>query len=75
MSFAHTEHWTCKLNAALWSVLSGAQDEVKEEKPFTGAEELFGASSESDTSTFHGFEEDELEESLSNIGQASPKGR
>ncbi|XP_063049415.1 zinc finger protein DPF3-like [Engraulis encrasicolus] len=27
-----------------------------------GAEELFGTTSESDTSTFHGFEEDELEE-------------
>ncbi|KAK3563148.1 hypothetical protein QTP86_016384 [Hemibagrus guttatus] len=53
----------------------GAQDEAKEEKAFAGAEELFGASSESDTSTFHGFEEDELEDPLSNSGKASPKGR
>lgn len=63
------------MNASLWYIFSDGHDEAKEEKPFTGAEELFGASSESDTSTFHGFEEDELEEPLSNSGKASPKGR
>lgn len=56
-------------------ILSGAHEETKEEKNFAGAEELFGASSESDTSTFHGFEEDELEDPLSNCGESSPKGR
>lgn len=55
--------------------MSGGHDESREEKPYAGAEELFGASSESDTSTFHGFEEDELEERLSNSGETSPKGR
>uniref|UniRef100_H3DJ81 DPF1-3 N-terminal domain-containing protein n=1 Tax=Tetraodon nigroviridis TaxID=99883 RepID=H3DJ81_TETNG len=34
----------------------------EEDGAFTGAEELFGTTSESDTSTFHGFEDDELEE-------------
>ncbi|XP_034531665.1 zinc finger protein DPF3-like isoform X3 [Notolabrus celidotus] len=36
--------------------------EEKEDGTFAGAEELFGTTSESDTSTFHGFEDDELEE-------------
>uniref|UniRef100_A0A672GB67 Zinc finger protein DPF3-like n=1 Tax=Salarias fasciatus TaxID=181472 RepID=A0A672GB67_SALFA len=38
----------------------------KEDGTFTGAEELFGTTSESDTSTFHGFEDDELEEPAAN---------
>uniref|UniRef100_A0A3Q3VTG1 DPF1-3 N-terminal domain-containing protein n=1 Tax=Mola mola TaxID=94237 RepID=A0A3Q3VTG1_MOLML len=33
--------------------------EEKEDGTFTGAEELFGTTSESDTSTFHGFEDDD----------------
>ncbi|XP_020485729.1 zinc finger protein DPF3 isoform X2 [Labrus bergylta] len=36
--------------------------EEKDDGTFAGAEELFGTTSESDTSTFHGFEDDELEE-------------
>lgn len=40
--------------------------EEKEDGTFTGAEELFGTTSESDTSTFHGFEDDELEEPAAN---------
>lgn len=38
----------------------------EEDGAFTGAEELFGTTSESDTSTFHGFEDDELEEPAAN---------
>lgn len=38
----------------------------KEERSLVGAEELFGTTSESDTSTFHGFEDDDLEELPSN---------
>lgn len=56
-------------------ILLGGRDGEKDEKTFAGAEELFGATSESDTSTFHGFEEDELEEPLSNSSEASPKCR
>ncbi|KAF6731681.1 Zinc finger protein DPF3 [Oryzias melastigma] len=40
--------------------------EEKEDGAFAGAEELFGTTSESDTSTFHGFEDDELEEPATN---------
>ncbi|TNM95532.1 hypothetical protein fugu_016615 [Takifugu bimaculatus] len=40
--------------------------EEKEDGAFAGAEELFGTTSESDTSTFHGFEDDELEEPAAN---------
>uniref|UniRef100_A0A3B3X5E2 C2H2-type domain-containing protein n=1 Tax=Poecilia mexicana TaxID=48701 RepID=A0A3B3X5E2_9TELE len=36
--------------------------EEKEDGTFAAAEELFGTTSESDTSTFHGFEDDDLEE-------------
>lgn len=36
----------------------------------TGAEELFGTTSESDASTFHGFEDDELEEPTATNGNA-----
>lgn len=50
------------------AVLSRPADcgEEKEDGTFTGAEELFGTTSESDTSTFHGFEDDELEEPATN---------
>ncbi|XP_076835384.1 zinc finger protein DPF3-like [Brachyhypopomus gauderio] len=54
---------------------AGGRDGEKDEKTFAGAEELFGTTSESDTSTFHGFEEDELDEPLSNTSETSPKGR
>ncbi|KAM8833849.1 zinc finger protein DPF3-like isoform 1-T2 [Synchiropus picturatus] len=43
----------------------------KDDGTFTGAEELFGTTSESDTSTFHGFEDDDLEEPATN-GTAFP---
>ncbi|XP_078515607.1 zinc finger protein DPF3 isoform X5 [Lissotriton helveticus] len=36
------------------------------------AEDLFGSTSESDTSTFQGFDEDELEDPLSSPGSCSP---
>lgn len=51
-----------------WSALSPPADggEEKEDGAFAGAEELFGTTSESDTSTFHGFEDDELEEPAAN---------
>lgn len=52
-----------------WSALSPrAADggEEKEDGALAGAEELFGTTSESDTSTFHGFEDDELEEPAAN---------
>lgn len=35
-------------------------------------EDLFGSTSESDTSTFHGFDEDDSEEPLSNQSTSSP---
>uniref|UniRef100_A0A3Q3JQR7 C2H2-type domain-containing protein n=1 Tax=Monopterus albus TaxID=43700 RepID=A0A3Q3JQR7_MONAL len=40
--------------------------EEQEDGSLAGAEELFGTTSESDTSTFHGFEDDELEEPATN---------
>nr|XP_033807899.1 zinc finger protein DPF3 isoform X2 [Geotrypetes seraphini] len=40
--------------------------EGRKEKETRSTEDLFGATSESDTSTFHGFDEDDLEEPLSN---------
>ena len=49
--------------------------EEKEDGTFTGAEELFGTTSESDTSTFHGFEEDELEEPATNSNGISNRHR
>lgn len=49
--------------------------EEKEDRPLVGAEELFGTTSESDTSTFHGFEEDELEEPTSNGNGLSNRHR
>ncbi|XP_061600217.1 zinc finger protein DPF3-like [Cololabis saira] len=49
--------------------------EEKEDGVFTGAEELFGTTSESDTSTFHGFEEDELEEPARNGNGISNRHR
>nr|XP_046222764.1 zinc finger protein DPF3-like isoform X3 [Oncorhynchus gorbuscha] len=45
---------------------TGRPEEKEDSRPFAGAEELFGTTSESDTSTFHGFEDDELEEPSSN---------
>ncbi|CAB1335154.1 unnamed protein product [Coregonus sp. 'balchen'] len=45
---------------------TGRPEEEEDSRPFAGAEELFGTTSESDTSTFHGFEDDELEEPSSN---------
>ncbi|KAK1793470.1 hypothetical protein P4O66_011847 [Electrophorus voltai] len=56
-------------------ILPGGRDGEKDEKTFAGAEELFGTTSESDTSTFHGFEEDELDEPLSNSSETSTKCR
>lgn len=51
-----------------WCVLCSRTDDGGEDEDgaFTGAEELFGTTSESDTSTFHGFEDDELEEPAAN---------
>lgn len=49
--------------------------EEKEDGTFTGAEELFGTTSESDTSTFHGFEDDELEEPATNSNGISNRHR
>uniref|UniRef100_A0A8C6TXR8 DPF1-3 N-terminal domain-containing protein n=1 Tax=Neogobius melanostomus TaxID=47308 RepID=A0A8C6TXR8_9GOBI len=49
--------------------------EEKEDGTFTGAEELFGTTSESDTSTFHGFEDDDLEESTANSNGISSRHR
>ncbi|KAF0044464.1 hypothetical protein F2P81_003622 [Scophthalmus maximus] len=49
--------------------------EEKEDGAFTGAEELFGTTSESDTSTFHGFEDDELEEPATNSNGISNRHR
>ncbi|XP_047466462.1 zinc finger protein DPF3-like isoform X1 [Mugil cephalus] len=49
--------------------------EEKEDGTFTGAEELFGTTSESDTSTFHGFEDDELEEPATNSNGISRRHR
>lgn len=49
--------------------------EEKEDGTFTGAEELFGTTSESDTSTFHGFEDDDLEEPNANSNGISSRHR
>ncbi|XP_078132833.1 zinc finger protein DPF3-like isoform X2 [Sander vitreus] len=49
--------------------------EEKEDGTFTGAEELFGTTSESDTSTFHGFEDDDLEELATNGNGISNRHR
>ncbi|MEQ2269756.1 Zinc finger protein dpf3, partial [Xenotaenia resolanae] len=49
--------------------------EEKEDGTFTAAEELFGTTSESDTSTFHGFEDDELEEPAANSNGISCRHR
>uniref|UniRef100_G3NR87 Uncharacterized protein n=1 Tax=Gasterosteus aculeatus aculeatus TaxID=481459 RepID=G3NR87_GASAC len=49
--------------------------EEKDDAAFTGAEELFGTTSESDTSTFHGFEDDELEEPAANGNGISNRHR
>lgn len=53
-------------SVALLSGVPADCGEEKEDGTFTGAEELFGTTSESDTSTFHGFEDDELEEPAAN---------
>ncbi|XP_075874396.1 zinc finger protein DPF3-like [Nelusetta ayraudi] len=47
----------------------------KEDGTLAGAEELFGTTSESDTSTFHGFEDDELEEPATNANGISSRHR
>ncbi|XP_076017816.1 zinc finger protein DPF3-like [Genypterus blacodes] len=47
----------------------------KEDGALAGAEELFGTTSESDTSTFHGFEDDELEEPAANSNGISNRHR
>lgn len=52
-----------------------AGGEEKEDGASAGAEELFGTTSESDTSTFHGFEEDELEEPATNSNGISNRHR
>ncbi|XP_072313647.1 zinc finger protein DPF3-like isoform X2 [Eucyclogobius newberryi] len=49
--------------------------EEKEDGAFAGAEELFGTTSESDTSTFHGFEDEDLEEPLVNSNGISSRHR
>uniref|UniRef100_A0A3B4ARR4 C2H2-type domain-containing protein n=1 Tax=Periophthalmus magnuspinnatus TaxID=409849 RepID=A0A3B4ARR4_9GOBI len=49
--------------------------EEKEDGVFTGAEELFGTTSESDTSTFHGFEDEDLEEPSANSNGISSRHR
>ncbi|KAK7904951.1 hypothetical protein WMY93_017558 [Mugilogobius chulae] len=49
--------------------------EEKEDGPFIGAEELFGTTSESDTSTFHGFEDEDLEEPSANSNGISSRHR
>uniref|UniRef100_A0A8C6P1R3 Double PHD fingers 3 n=1 Tax=Nothobranchius furzeri TaxID=105023 RepID=A0A8C6P1R3_NOTFU len=48
------------------SACQSDRGEEKEDGTLTGAEELFGTTSESDTSTFHGFEDDELEDPAAN---------
>ncbi|XP_062379596.1 zinc finger protein DPF3-like isoform X3 [Sardina pilchardus] len=47
---------------------SGNGVQKEEPRPFAGAEELFGTTSESDTSTFHGFEEDDLDDEPTSNG-------
>ncbi|XP_031436027.1 zinc finger protein DPF3-like isoform X2 [Clupea harengus] len=47
---------------------SGGAVEKEAARPVVGAEELFGSTSESDTSTFLGFEEDDLDEERTTNG-------
>ncbi|XP_018583197.1 zinc finger protein DPF3 isoform X2 [Scleropages formosus] len=47
----------------------------RDERKMGGAEELFGATSESDASTFHGFEDEEIDEPLSNGSVSPPRCR
>ncbi|KAM6918100.1 zinc finger protein DPF3-like isoform 2-T2 [Lycodopsis pacificus] len=49
--------------------------EEKDDGTLAGAEELFGTTSESDTSTFHGFEDDELEEPATHSNGISNRHR
>ncbi|XP_030634880.1 zinc finger protein DPF3 [Chanos chanos] len=51
------------------------RDAEKDDRTLVGAEELFGSTSESDTSTFHGFEEDDFEEPSSNGSETSTRYR
>lgn len=69
--------WNVKRDEILSLLLSHPADcrEEKEDGTFTGAEELFGTTSESDTSTFHGFEDDELEEPATNSNGISKRHR
>lgn len=59
---------------SLLGVAAGGGEE-KEDGTFAAAEELFGTTSESDTSTFHGFEDDELEEPTANSNGISSRHR
>ncbi|KAM8915405.1 zinc finger protein DPF3-like isoform 2-T2 [Spinachia spinachia] len=54
---------------------TGRVEEKDDAATFTGAEELFGTTSESDTSTFHGFEDDELDEPAANGNGISNRHR
>lgn len=65
----------CALTVPLLPCEPADRVEEKEDGTFTGAEELFGTTSESDTSTFHGFEEDELEEPATNSNGISNRHR
>lgn len=60
---------------ALLPCIPANRGEEKEDGTLTGAEELFGTTSESDTSTFHGFEDDELEEPATNSNGLSNRHR
>lgn len=46
----------------------GRESRKEEAAPVRTTEDLFGSTSESDTSTFHGFDEDDAEEPLSSRG-------
>lgn len=46
----------------------GREGRRDEAAPARTTEDLFGSTSESDTSTFHGFDEDDAEEPLSSRG-------
>ncbi|XP_041132475.1 zinc finger protein DPF3-like isoform X2 [Polyodon spathula] len=48
---------------------------TEERKTGCGTEDLFGATSESDTSTFHGFDDEDFDEPLSNGSMGSPRCR
>lgn len=65
----------CGLFSSLLSRTPADRGEEKEDGTFAGAEELFGTTSESDTSTFHGFEDDELEEPAANGNGISNRHR